>query len=301
MRTHSYPQFARRGLVFAIAVFFATALLIELSKSVALPGPLLIIAQTVSVFVLFPLLATGGFVTNMAEQQTKGIPFTEDKGLRALLEPLLGGSERDIVFGYCDSPTANAYAFDPLFGGKKIIAITSALRDRASSEQLLAIGAHEIAHFRHGDARNKWYLLAFHHMMSTWPRLFAMVSDVALRTALPVGAFFAVLVGLVMLWARGPSAMLSFLLSLVTAKLILYVVSAVALIWAGRLLDRKLHARFCDYSREREFAADATAAKMTSPIIMISALEQLDNPGNVVGIFDTHPPLQERKARLRKM
>jgi hypothetical protein len=150
MRTHSCPQFARRGLVFAIAVFFVTALLIELSKSVALPGPLLIVAQVVSVFVLLPLLATGGFVTNMAEQQTKGIPFTEDKSLRALLEPLLGDSEQDIVFGYCESETANAYAFDPLFGGKKVIAITSALRDRASPEQLLAIGVLEIVNFASG-------------------------------------------------------------------------------------------------------------------------------------------------------
>ncbi|MCG5077107.1 M48 family metallopeptidase [Paraburkholderia tagetis] len=301
MRTHSYPQFARRGLAFAIAVFFVTALVIELSKSLALPGPLLIVAQAISAFLLLPLLATGGFVTNMAEQQTKGIPFTEDKSLRALLEPFLLDSEQGIVFGYCESEVANAYAFDPLFGGKKIIAITSALRDRASPDQLVAIGAHEIAHFRHGDARNKWYLLAFHHMVSTWPRLFAMVSDAVLKKALPAGVFCAVLVGLVLLWARGPSAMVSFLLSLVTAKLILYISSAVALIWAGRLFDRKLHARFCDYSREREFAADASAAKMTSPILMTSALEQLDDPGNVVGIFDTHPPILERKARLLKM
>ncbi|WP_234775638.1 M48 family metallopeptidase [Paraburkholderia tropica] len=299
MRTHSYPNFARRGLVFAIAVFCLTVLLIELSRAMALPGPVLVVIHAVSVFVVLPLLATGAFIMNMADKQ--GIAFTEDKSLRAALEPLLGASEQDIVFGYCESDSANAYAIDPLFGGKKVIAITSALRARISDEQLLAIGAHEIAHFRHGDARNKWYLLAFHHMVSTWPRLFALISDVVLKKALPVGALVAVLAGAVLLWAQGPSAALGFLLALVTSKLVLYIACAFALIWFGSFLDRKLHARFCDYSRVREFAADATAAEMTSPVLMISALEKLDDPGDMVGIFDTHPPLSERKARLREM
>lgn len=167
MKNFSYPQFARGGLIFAVAAFLVTALIMELSKSVAIPSALLVAVQCACLFVLLPLLATAGYLANVAETETKGFPFIEDKGLRSLLDPLLSESDRDITFGYCESEIANAYAFDPLFGGKKVLAITTALRDRSSPEQLLAIGAHELAHFRHGDARNKWYLLAFHHMVKT--------------------------------------------------------------------------------------------------------------------------------------
>uniref|UniRef100_UPI00403F80AC M48 family metalloprotease n=1 Tax=Herbaspirillum sp. DW155 TaxID=3095609 RepID=UPI00403F80AC len=59
---------------------------------------------------------------------------------------------------------------------------------------------------------------------------------------------------------------------------------------------------FLAYSRGREYVADADGAHLTSPEMMMRALNFLpDDERDGHGIFDSHPPLKERKRRIAEL
>jgi len=180
------------------------------------------------------------------------------------------------------------------------VAITTALREQPSRDELAAVMAHEPSHVRNYDIR-------FMMLMATMVGLIVFISDAFLRTMFYGG------------FARGgrrggggggggnPIAIV-LLLAVIAPFLALMIRFAV--------------------SREREYLADAGAVELTRyPQGMISALEKLGasqaeldrgnratahlyivNPMKMKkdrhefsSVFRTHPPLHERIERLRAL
>lgn len=185
-----------------------------------------------------------------------------------------------------DDPAPNAFATgrDPKHS---IVAATTGLLEIMNDSELEAVMAHEMGHVKNYDIRVSMIACGLSSVIG-------MLSDLALR-----GLFFsdndndnspiAMLIGAVLL-----------ILSPIIALLIQLAVS-----------------------RQREYLADATSAMTTrNPDAMVSALKKLKEfgkplrkqststahmfindplkPGFVGKMFSTHPPIDERIARLQK-
>lgn len=196
-----------------------------------------------------------------------------------------------------DDPSPNAFATgrDPNHG---TIAVTTGLLERLGREELEGVVAHEMAHIKNYDIRLASMLVATVGAI-------VLLRDVALRS---------------MMWGGrgssrrstskgggGPQALLFLLLLLVV---VLAPVLATLLRFA--------------VSRQREYLADTTAALLTrNPEGLARALEKLRDDRSpplkvsdgvrhlffndpqfrraARGLAATHPPIEERIARLRRM
>ncbi len=298
-RINVYPKFARNMLAVLFILFAAsTALLIVQQKFSLPPNTAASFAAIVFVLLAFPLMSTTQYLLNINDVEAGNRSFREAENLRELVAPLLIDLDYDVRIGQYPSSDLNAFAISSVFGKKALIGFSTQLVDKASREELLAIAAHEVAHLRHGDTRNKAYILAFNHALKVYPWLFAELSRRSVRqAAIPVGLI--VFVGFVAIALLSGSTEAFSFLGLLTRGLAPIAWKAGLCVVAFIALDYVLHRVFCSYSREREFAADARAAEMTSPEAMISALNLLTDPGTAVSVFDTHPPMGERKRRLR--
>ncbi|MFM0527259.1 M48 family metalloprotease [Paraburkholderia strydomiana] len=300
-RINVYPKFARNMLAALFILFVASTVLLMVRQEFSLPpSAAASFAAIIFAFLALPVLATTKYLLNINEEEASNRSLQEVKSVRELVAPLLIDLDYDVRIGQYASSDLNAFAISSVFGNKALIGFSTHLIDKASQEQLLAIAAHEVAHLRHGDTRNKAYILAFNHALKVYPWLFAELSRRIVRqAAVPVGLIvFAGFVAIALL--SGSTEAFSFLGSL-TRGLAPIALKAGLCVVTFIVLDYVLRQVFCSYSREREFAADARAAEMTSPEAMISALSLLTDPGTAVGVFDTHPPLDERKRRLRIM
>lgn len=187
-----------------------------------------------------------------------------------------------------DDPAPNAFATgrDPKHA---VVAATTGIMDIMSDRELEAVMAHEMGHVQNYDIRVS--MIAF-----------GLVSAIGILSDMAMHMFFfggdndnrnvnpiVMIVGVVLI-----------VLAPVMAMLIQFAIS-----------------------RQREYLADATGAMTTrDPEALANALEQLEkfgrpmqrqststahlffsNPlksGAIASLFSTHPPLQERIARLRK-
>ncbi|MDB5177002.1 MAG: htpX [Candidatus Saccharibacteria bacterium] len=186
-----------------------------------------------------------------------------------------------------DDPAPNAFATgrDPKHA---IVAATTGIMDTMNDRELEAVMAHEMGHVQNYDIRVS--MIAFGLVSAI-----GLLSDVALRMMFYGGndrdrntSPIIIIVGIVLI-----------ILAPIMAALIQMAVS-----------------------RQREYLADATGALTTrDPEALASALEKLETtgrpmkkqssstahlffnnplkPGFIAGLFSTHPPLEERVARLR--
>jgi len=182
-------------------------------------------------------------------------------------------------------PNAFATGRDPQHSA---IAVTSGLLETMKKEELAGVLAHEISHIANYDIR--FTMLAV-----------ALVGAIGLLSELFLRSF---------IWGRsgrnrkgGGAIVLLGLLFMILAPLAAYFVRMAI-------------------SRQREYLADANAAQLTRyPEGLASALEKIKNYPNkmqnasnvtaslyiadpfksAAGLFATHPPIEERVARLRKM
>jgi heat shock protein HtpX len=194
-----------------------------------------------------------------------------------------------------DSPVPNAFATgrDPQHG---VVAVTTGLVQLLDRQELEAVVAHELAHIRNYDIR-------FASMLAATVGVVVLLRDIILRSMRFGG----------MRGGRGRSgggkgqglAMLALVLLLVFAPLLMTLLRLAV-------------------SRRREFLADATGAYVTrNPEGLARALEKLRdfsgarlevsegvqhmffvNPVtrlNAHGLLATHPPIQDRINRLRRM
>lgn len=182
--------------------------------------------------------------------------------------------------------------------GKKpeasIIAVTQGALDQLNAEELEGVLAHEMSHIRNYDIRIQTYVVAL-------VGLIAMLSEIVLRSLFWSGG-----------GRRGGN----------NGSQIIILVIAIVLIILAPILSRLV---YMSISRKREYLADASGAQLTrnpeglaSALTKIGGMEPKDphrgektvaslylaNPFKRVrraSAFATHPPIQERIDRLRRM
>ncbi|MHB1585484.1 MAG: protease HtpX [Acidiferrobacteraceae bacterium] len=183
----------------------------------------------------------------------------------------------DIAVYESDSP--NAFATGA-HRDQALIAVSSGLLSTFTKEETEAVLAHEITHIASGD----------------------MVTLALLTGVLNTFVFFlARILGYAVdrLILNGRGRGVGYIGTVLLAQLLLGPI-AMALVMA--------------YSREREFRADAGAARITRPAQMVAALERLQalpptipqglqafsiHGGQVGRFFESHPPIEARIAALR--
>lgn len=293
-----YPKFAKYALSFLFVIFTISATISITCNILELPHSITSdIAGATWIILTIPLASTFQYFINPVEREAKKIGFVDDNALMIKVKPLLGKINDPVRVGYFSSDSINAFAISSIVGENSLIAFSTALISTATDNQFLAFAAHETAHLKNGDAKNKAYILAFSHALQTYPYLF---SELTKSTLAPLGKIFILLgifVGSVLAFFTGIQAGWTFLWGWL--RIIIHMGWPFAAAIVGYIgLNYILKCAFFAYSREREFTADADGAAMTSRDDMKSALELLTDPDMVIGIFDTHPPLEERKKRL---
>ncbi|HBE89280.1 MAG TPA: protease HtpX [Elusimicrobia bacterium] len=185
--------------------------------------------------------------------------------------------------GVYDSPEVNAFATGPT-RSRALVAVSAGLLDAMEWEQVEGVLGHEIAHIANGD-------------MVTMTLLQGVINAIVMFLARVI-AFF------IFRNSRdGGGAM----------KFLVIIVLQIALSFFGMIL-------LAAFSRYREYRADAGGAGLAGREKMINALEGLrktvqyadmtgqqsvaafkisSKPGGLMKLFSTHPPLEERIARLK--
>lgn len=188
--------------------------------------------------------------------------------------------------GIYSAQEPNAFATGPS-KDKSLIAFSTGLLNSMNSEEIEAVTGHELTHITNGDMVTMTLLTGVANALVMFlARIIAMAIDSFLSDDDGGGLGYFGYVMIVML--------------LETVLMILASIPIAA------------------FSRFREFRADAGSARITSPGAMASALHRLSEMTKIparkdsfatakissskrVSIFATHPPLEERISRLRKM
>ncbi|MCX9155008.1 protease HtpX [Niveibacterium sp. 24ML] len=184
-----------------------------------------------------------------------------------------------------DSPELNAFATGPS-RNNALVAVSTGLLHNMRPDEVQAVLAHEVSHIANGD-------------MVTLTLIQGVVNTFVMFIARIVGNVVDKLV-FKNEEGHGPA----FYVTTIVAELVLGVLASIIVMW---------------FSRQREFRADAGAAKLVGATPMINALEHLKLnaeggalPDGVkaMGIsggpaftklFMSHPPLDERIAALRNV
>lgn len=187
-----------------------------------------------------------------------------------------------------DDPALNAFATgrDPRHSA---VCVTTGLLDAMDDQELQGVLAHELGHIKNYDIRVSLVAFALTVVIS-------LLADILLRLT----------------WLSGDNRDKNN-----QVFLILGIVAAILAPLVATMIQLAI-------SRQREYLADATGALSTRyPEGLASALEKIRdsssvtqrqssatahlffaNPlksGSLAGLFSTHPPLEERIARLRRM
>ncbi len=187
--------------------------------------------------------------------------------------------------GYYPSPEVNAFATGPT-KSRALVAVSAGLLERMDRAQLEGVLSHEIAHVANGD-------------MVTMTLVQGIINAFVMFLARVI-AFFLANRGRDSESSSAPSYLVIFLLEMSLSVLGMVVVSA--------------------FSRRREYRADEGGARLAGRDKMINALEGLQRtvayadltnkeslatlkisgkPKGLFSLFATHPPLEERIARLK--
>ena len=182
-----------------------------------------------------------------------------------------------------DSPELNAFATGPS-RNNALVAVSTGLLHNMRPDEVEAVLAHEVSHVANGD-------------MVTLTLIQGVVNTFVMFIARIVGNVVDKLV-FKNEEGHGPA----FYVTTIVAELVLGVLASIIVMW---------------FSRQREFRADAGAAKLVGAAPMINALERLKLnaeggalPDGVkalgisggpafMKLFMSHPPLDERIAALR--
>lgn len=183
-----------------------------------------------------------------------------------------------------DSPEVNAFATG-MTRNSSLVAVSSGLLQGMTREEAEAVLAHEVSHVANGDMVT---LALIQGVVNTFVMFFSrvigyLVDKVVFKTER----------------GKGPA----FYVTMIVAELVLGILASIIVMW---------------FSRQREFRADAGAARLASRGAMIAALERLASRepaplpermaafgisgGRASGLrrlFMTHPPLEERIAALK--
>jgi STE24 endopeptidase len=228
------------------------------------------------VWSVFNLLMLAIYPTFIAPIFNKFSPLADDS-LKARIEALLTkcGFKSQGLFvmdGSTRSSHGNAYFTG--FGASKRVVFFDTLLDRLDVNEIEAVLAHELGHFKH------------HHVIKRIIMLFAMsFVGLALLGWLQQQAWFYEGLGV-----TDPSNYIALMLFLLVSPVFLFI----------------LRPLMASYSRKNEFEADAYAAKHADAQYLIEALVKLyrDNASTLTpdplhsAFYDSHPPASIRIAKL---
>ncbi|NOS95494.1 MAG: protease HtpX [Methylotenera sp.] len=184
-----------------------------------------------------------------------------------------------------DSPEVNAFATG-MTKNSSLVAVSTGLLNKMSKDEAEAVLAHEVSHIANGDMVT---LTLIQGVVNTFVMFLSRVIGYAVDKII-----FKTEKG------TGPA----FFITMMIAQFVLGILASIIVMW---------------FSRQREFRADAGAAKLSSAKKMIAALERLQaehepsvlpeqmaasgiSGGGGSGfkkLFTTHPSLDERIAALR--
>lgn len=291
-----YPKVAK-FTVWAVALIVAAALVSLLISWLLGNQKIGSMAFIILMVLGVPLWVSRHYVIDPVGEAVREYQFSDSPHLLAIVRPLLTGIDQNIRIGQYESDELNAFAISAVLGKESAIAFSTALVNTMSPNEFMAIAAHEVAHIKNADSSNKAYILAFHQILNFYPALISHIAKGLLERV----------IGMILLCAAA-----MFLLTVktydfagVTAAiqrifpLLMPFLAIAAPIGAAFALNRLTDMAFFHYSRQREYAADADGAAMTSNADMKQALQLLsDSTASKMGFFDTHPPIAARLRRL---
>ena len=227
-------------------------------------------------------------------------PETSDPTLRQLVETVHGlaraaGLRQLPEVGIYDSPEVNAFATGPT-RSRALVAVSSGLLGRMGSREVEGVLGHEITHVANGDMVTMTLLQGvINSFVLFLSRVLAFVLSQAMRSRDERDT--------------GGGGALQFLFVIVF-QIVFSILGSLVVCW---------------FSRQREFRADAGGARLAGRQNMIGALQalqRLHNPevlqaaaqehqafqafkisgprGGLMHLFASHPPLEERIARLEQ-
>lgn len=186
--------------------------------------------------------------------------------------------------GIYDSPDPNAFATG-WSRNNALVAVSTGLLHAMRPEQVSAVLGHEVAHVANGDMVT---LTLLQGVLNTFVIFFSRVIGAVIDSALSGRD-----------GERSRSGGFGYIIAVTVSQIVLGLGASMIVAW---------------FSRYREFRADAGGASLTSPRDMAGALDALrragdaDLPptmtafgirgGNLAKLFASHPPLEERIARL---
>jgi Zn-dependent protease with chaperone function len=229
--------------------------------------------------------------------EVEKIDFKEDSTLLAAVQPLLNGIDSNVRVGYYESPVANALAVSSVFGKQSVIAFSTTLLNALAPNQFMAIAAHEVAHIKNADSKNKSYIIAFHQLVNFYP---AHIAHHSKKIIASVSGLILFIVAVLLLLTIKTYDIAGILAGIkIVLPFLVPLVALLAAIYGPYLLNKITDLLFLHYSRQREFVADADGAAMTSNADMKEALQLISNgESSKISFFDSHPPTSERLSRL---
>lgn len=183
-----------------------------------------------------------------------------------------------------DSPEVNAFATG-MTKNSSLVAVSSGLLNAMTKDEAEAVLAHEVSHIANGD-------------MVTLTLIQGVVNTFVMFLSRVIGYTVD---KVVFKTERGTGP--AFFITMIIAELVLGVLASIIVMW---------------FSRQREFRADAGAAKLSGRNKMIAALERLQaqhtpsalpkqmaafcisGGGGFAKLFSSHPSLDDRIAALRQ-
>lgn len=183
-----------------------------------------------------------------------------------------------------DSPEVNAFATG-MTKNSSLVAVSSGLLNAMTKDEAEAVLAHEVSHIANGD-------------MVTLTLIQGVVNTFVMFLSRVIGYTVD---KVVFKTERGTGP--AFFVTMIIAELVLGVLASIIVMW---------------FSRQREFRADAGAAKLSGRNKMIAALERLQaqhepsvlpkqmaafgisGGGGFAKLFSSHPSLDDRIAALRQ-
>lgn len=229
-----------------------------------------------AVWSLFNLLVLAIYPTFIAPMFNKFVPL-QDKALKKRIESLLKkcGFKSQGLFvmdGSARSSHGNAYFTG--FGKNKRVVFFDTLLERLNADEIEAVLAHELGHFKHKHVIKRIAMMFFISFVGL-----ALLGWLNQQTWFYTG-----------LGVDTPSTYMALILFLLVSPVFLFV----------------LRPMIASYSRQNEFEADAYAAKHSSAKHLVKALVKLyrDNASTLTpdplhsAFYDSHPPASIRIEKL---
>jgi len=284
-----------------LGIFLLTNILVMMMLSVIMSFIKVPMDQAWGLLIMCAVFGFGGslislwmskFMVKMAYKVKLIDPASASGKLRFVVDTIQKMAEfhqiRMPEVGVFPSPTPNAFATGAS-KNKALIAFSSGLLESLSEEEIAAVAAHEMTHVTEGDMVTMSLMMG---LVNTFVMFLARILAFALDMAMRDNR------------GRGGLGYFGYMLVVIVLQNVLMLLAYIPISY---------------FSRQREYRADGGAAKLVSPLAMISALRAIGsskqpatgkaaaadmamiNNHRKVSLFSTHPSIEDRIERLQKL